>query len=54
VRIVAAFVGIFVAGLMSPGLFALFGPGPSMLVSGLVSVVCCALAWVSLAKRIRG
>ena len=51
VRIVAAFVGIFVAGLISPGLFALFGPGPSTLVSGLFSVACCAVAWVSLAGR---
>lgn len=51
VRIVAAFVGIFVAGLVSPGLFALFGPGPSMLVAGLVSMACCGLGWISLARR---
>ncbi len=51
VRIVAAFVGIFVAGLISPGLFALFGPAPSMLVSGLFSVACCVVAWASLAGR---
>jgi MFS transporter, DHA3 family, macrolide efflux protein len=51
VRIVAAFVGIFLAGLISPGLFAVFGPAPSMLVSGLLSVACCAVAWASLARR---
>lgn len=51
VRIVAAFVGIFAAGLVSPGLFGLLGAAPSILVSSLLSLVACALAWVSLAKR---
>jgi hypothetical protein len=51
VRIVAAFVGIFIAGLTSPALFAAFGPGPAMLGAGLFSLVCCACGWVSLAKR---
>jgi hypothetical protein len=37
--------------LVSPGLFALFGAAPSMLVAGLFSVGACALAWVSLATR---
>jgi MFS transporter, DHA3 family, macrolide efflux protein len=51
VRIVVAFVGIFLAGLLSPGLFAAFEPGPSMLGAGLFALGCCAFGWVSLAKR---
>ena len=35
VRLVTAFGGIMIAGLMSPTLFALFGPGYSVLGSGI-------------------
>lgn len=53
VRIVAAFVGILIAGLLSPPVFALFGPGWSILGAGGFGVACCLAAWLSLARRDR-
>lgn len=49
VRLVTAFGGIMIAGLMSPTLFALFGPGYSVLGSGIVALIACAAGFRMLA-----
>jgi MFS transporter, DHA3 family, macrolide efflux protein len=49
VRLVTAFGGIMIAGLISPGLFAAFGPGHTMLASGLIGLATCAVGFRVLA-----
>ncbi len=49
VRLVVSFGGIMLAGLISPTLFAAFGPGHTILVSGIVALAACAMGFWMLA-----